>query len=481
MSRTTVADVVADGLRRAGARRVFGVPGGGARSALLDAARDAGLPLVLAYGETAACVMAAVTGDLAEAPAAVFIGAGPGVAAAAAGLAHAVLDRSPMLLLTDRHPGDVLGCKASLAVEAASAGHWIAHAARLAMAEPRGPVHLDVPPDVATQSAVTVAASCRPDPLAPPDAPALDEAARLIAGAARPLLALGLHCRAVDAPWLRALAEALPAPVLATCRGKGAVPDPHPLVLGVVTGEAPEEPLVRTADLIVAIGLDPVEPVPASWWAGLPVLALGPAPPAGSGLAPAFEVTGGIAAILEELAPRLAGRARADWDVAALDRAKRAGPSRQAASAGFPRHRAVRIAREATEAGTLATADAGACLDVVAAAWDAVAPREFLASNARAATGFALPAAIAAHLVHPGRRIVCFTDPAGLTAASSELETAHRLRAPVVVVVFGGAEPVRLAQGFGLPAFAADSEASFAQALGRALGRPGPALIAVVG
>jgi len=82
---------------------------------------------------------------------------------------------------------------------------------------------------------------------------------------------------------------------------------------------------------------------------------------------------------------------------------------------------------------------------------------------------------------HQDRRVVCFTDPAGLTAASSELETAQRLRAPVVVVVFGGAEPVRLAQGFGLPAFAADSEASFAQALGRALGRPGPALIAVVG
>ena len=62
----TVADVVVDGLARAGTPRIFGVPGVGA--SLLAAARARGLPLVLAYGESAACVMAAVTGDLAAAP-----------------------------------------------------------------------------------------------------------------------------------------------------------------------------------------------------------------------------------------------------------------------------------------------------------------------------------------------------------------------------------------------------------------------------
>ncbi|HBH01247.1 MAG TPA: hypothetical protein DDZ42_04870, partial [Candidatus Rokubacteria bacterium] len=450
--------------------------GGGARSALLDAARDAGLPLVLAYGETAACVMAAVTGDLTEAPGAVFIGAGPGVAAAAAGLAHALLDRAPMLLLTDRHPGDVLGGKASLAVEAASAGYWIAHAARLAMAEPRGPVHLDVPPDVATQSAVPSAASCRPDPLAPPDAPALDEAARLIAGAARPLLALGLHCRAADAPWLRALAEALPAPALVTAKAKGALPDPHPLVLGVLGGEAPDDRVLARADLIVAIGLDAAEPVPRAWWTRVPVLAVGPAP-AGDAPPPFCEVVGAIGLALEELALRLAGRPRADWDVAELDRLKRARPL-TAAPAGLAPERVVRLAREATEAGTLAAVDAGAHWDAVMGAWQAVTPGEFLAPNG-ATRGFALPAAIAAHLERPARRVVAFTDAAGLLAAAPELETAKRLAAPVVLVVFGGADAVRLAQGFGVAAYAADSEPAVAQALSRALGVRGPAVLGV--
>src|SRR5438034_11258051 len=89
------------------------------------------------------------------------------------------------------------------------------------MTEPRGPVHLDVPAEVAGAHAVPVATACRPGPLPPPDPRSLDEAARLLAGASRPVLIAGLQCRSVtDAQWLRALAEALPAPVLLTLRAK---------------------------------------------------------------------------------------------------------------------------------------------------------------------------------------------------------------------------------------------------------------------
>src|SRR5438309_8849200 len=170
--RTTVADVVVDGLNRAGTPRVFGVPSGGANLALIEAARAAGLPTTLASGETAACIMAAVTGDLVDAPGAVVIGPGPGVAAAVAGVVHGLLDRAPVIVLTSDHPAAVLACKETLGVEPESAAHRIAHAARLAMAEPRGPVHLDVAADVVTRPAVPVATSCRPAPLPYPDAAA---------------------------------------------------------------------------------------------------------------------------------------------------------------------------------------------------------------------------------------------------------------------------------------------------------------------
>src|SRR5216117_4279980 len=211
---------------------------------------------------------------------------------------------------------------------------------------------------------------------------------------------------------------------------------------------------------------------------------LPPSPATGEWHRPVVEVVGDIALAIEELAPRLRGRARADWDVAELDRVKRSLRPRPGAADGrLTPERVAALAREATEAGTIATLDAGPHAAALATAWDAVSPGEFVASYGPATAGFALPAAIAAHLVHPDRRAVCFTGGTAFLAALSELPTAIRLRAPIVVVAIadGGSdapELVRMGQRFAVPSAAADSEASFAQAFGRALRADGPALIA---
>jgi len=481
VSRSTVADVVVDGLKRAGTPRLFGVADLETNLPLLDAARKGGLPLTLASRATTAGIMAAVSGDLVEAPGAALVGCGRGVTTAIDGVAYALVDGAAMVLLTERL--SVPGCKASLSVAAESAAHWIAHATRLAATEPRGPVHLEIPAEVARQPALPLATSCRPDPLPPPDRDALDGAARLLARVSRPLLVAGLHCRSTSVQqWVRALAEALPAPVLVTCRAKGALPDPHPLMLGVLGVDGVDARLLKRADLVVGLGLDALELVQSPWWSTVPVLGVGPPQALGDRI-PAVAVVGDVAVVLEELALRLRDREQADWDVAELDRLKR---ERFAAGAGpaLARRGIVRVAREATPAGTIATVDAGSHLVDVAIAWHAVAPREFLASNGGATAGFALPAAIAAHLVHPDRRIVCFTGTDGLAAAATELETATRLGAPIVVIVFGGStsaapDLMRLAQGFGVTAFAADSEARFGEALSRALRTAGPSLVAV--
>ena len=109
-----------------------------------------------------------MTGELTGAPGAMLSTLGPGVSASATGLAHAFLDRSPLIYLSDRHPGAMLDfathqafdhaaflipvVKGSVVVTADSASHWIAHAAQLALKEPRGPVHLDLPADVASDT-----------------------------------------------------------------------------------------------------------------------------------------------------------------------------------------------------------------------------------------------------------------------------------------------------------------------------------------
>src|SRR5258705_6453050 len=141
-----------------------------------------------------------------------------------------------------------------------------------------------------------VAPSPGPHPRPPADPHALDGAARLLAGASRPLLLAGLHCRsAAGQPWVRALVEALPAPMLGTLRGKGALPDPHPLMLGVLGIEIVDERLLKLADLVVTLGLDASEAVPASSRSTLPLLAIGrPQTPAHP--PPAGEVAGSIGA-----------------------------------------------------------------------------------------------------------------------------------------------------------------------------------------
>jgi acetolactate synthase-1/2/3 large subunit len=524
----SVAELVVEGLLRAEVPRVFGVPGGGSNLEVLEAARARGLPFVLCHQEWAACIMAAVTGELTGRPGAVLSTLGPGVTASATGLAHAQLDRAPLLYISDRHPSSVLAyathqyvdhaahlapiVKGSVTVTADSAGHWVAHAVQLALAEPRGPVHLDLPADVAGAPAVPVATVVNPAPPPAPEDALVERAAEMIRQARRPLVIAGLGCRGADAKWLRAFCEALPAPVLTTYKGKGAIPDPHPLALGIFTGGALEEPLVQRADLIIAFGLDPVELIPRRWSYSAPVLSLarGPsgdprrrAPGGGAYFTPALEVVGDPGALLEDLAPRIVRRdARADWDVAEVERLRRErAAALEVPVPGLAPHRVAQIARELTAAGSIATVDAGAHMFQTTAYWQALAPGELLISNGLATMGFALPAAIAAQLVHPERRVVCFTGDGGLMMVVAELETVARLRLPIVIVVFNdaalslievkqaqkgfegvsmryaGPDLPALARAFGLRALVATDEPGLESALMAAQTAPGPTLI----
>ena len=524
--KPTVAQLIVEGLQRAGVSRLFGVPGGGSNLDLLDAAEGRGLPFVLCHHEWAACIMAAVTGDLTGAPGAAFATLGPGVTASVTGLAHAFLDRSPMIYVSDRHPDSALAftthqrvdhgamlsdiVKGSLTVTADSASHCVAYAVQLASREPRGPVHLDLPADVSGRTAVPAASHATPLPCPAPDQATLDRAAEMIAAASRPIVVAGLQCRTADAKWLRAFCEALPAPCLTTYKAKGAIPDPHPLALGVFTGGVLEEPIVRRADLIIWFGLDPVELIPRRWPYTTSVLSFTRCPSSDAAVAargagyvtPALEVVGDLGAILEDLAPRLIRKATPDWDVVEVDRLRRERErALEVTVPGLAPHRVVQLAREFTPAGTIATVDAGAHMFPATAYWQAVEPGELLISNGLATMGFALPAAIAAQLVSPERRVLCFCGDGGLLMAAAELETVARLRLPVVIIVFddgapsliqvkreqkghrggslsyGGTDLAALARSFGIEAFSAEDELGFRSALLSVLAASRPALI----
>ena len=523
-----LAQELASALREAGTELVYGVPGGGANLDMVGAAEAVGCRFVLTHTEAAAVVMAGVTGELTGRPGAAVVTRGPGAASAVNGAAQALLDRQPLVLVTDcvtsadrsRISHQRLdqaamlrpATKASLVL----GGHETAGtaAAVVAMAgEGRpGPVHVDVDP---TAPPPPFPAHRRLPATTAPDPAALAAARGAVREARRPVVVAGVGAvavpaarRAATAAAIRKLAGAGNVPVLTTYKGRGLVPDRASTTAGVATGATIEAPVLDDADLIIGVGLDPVELIPGPWPYPAPLLLLGSWPVDDStyfGRQVVAEVVGDLATIVDDLA----GDVRTDWaegDGAgyreeAEGRLLDAVPS---SPAGLTPQQVVTAARAASPPGTIATVDAGAHMLVAVPLWEVDQAGHLLISSGLATMGFALPAAVAAALVHPDRHVICFTGDGGLGMVLAELETLVRLRLRVVVVVFndaalsliaikqrpevhGGEGAVRyaptdfaaIASGCGLTSQRVDGAADYEKALREALLEDGPTLLDV--
>ena len=149
----TAAEIVADGLRRAGVTRVFA--GAGADRTLAAAIVAARLSIVLVARAASAATMASVTGQLGDAPGVALIH--DDAVGVSASLAEAARARAPMIVLASGEPAaSASAIKTTVVAGTDSAAHWAAHAAQVAMSEPPGPVWLVVAPGVASRPALPV-------------------------------------------------------------------------------------------------------------------------------------------------------------------------------------------------------------------------------------------------------------------------------------------------------------------------------------
>lgn len=446
----TVADLIVRRFIEAGVRALFGMPGGGSNLDILESAATAGLPFVLSHTETAGALMASAQAEITGAPGACLATLGPGVASLVNGVAHARLDRVPLVIVTDGLPVSARDIyehqrfdhaallaplvKASALVGAVDADRIVRDAVRAAATPVPGPVHLDCPSDVA---AMTAAAnpSDRPDGPAPPPASRSAIPDTLLGRARRPLIIAGLGVRTPhEAARLRALCERRGAPALVTYKAKGVVPDDHPCFAGVFTNASLEEAFVRSADLLVGVGLDPVELLPRPWTYPQPFVACGPWPIVGRHLPVAAQETGDLAALLDALDERLPGDTA--WTAGEIRaQAERQRAAVRVETAGFAPYRAVEAAARVSGRARV-TVDAGAHMFPVTALWPVREPRQLLISNGLSTMGFALPAAIGAALLDRTRRVVALTGDGGVLVCLGELATLARERLPITVVVF---------------------------------------------
>jgi acetolactate synthase-1/2/3 large subunit len=154
----SVADAIVKHLRDAGVAAIFGVPGGGTNLDIVDAAGHAGLPFVLTATETAAAIAALAQAELTGKPGACITTLGPGVTSIVNGVACAMLERAPLIVITDAAPARgtfdhqridhraLLSAvtKWSASISTDNVEDVMRDAIARAIAEPAGPVHLEV-------------------------------------------------------------------------------------------------------------------------------------------------------------------------------------------------------------------------------------------------------------------------------------------------------------------------------------------------
>ena len=515
------AAAIVTALASAGTRMVFGLPGGGPNLDVVGETEAAGLRFVLTHSETAAAIMAATYADLTDAPGAVLVTRGPGLASTINGIAHAALDRLPLIVIADtvrsaeadrishqRLDQAALGravAKAAVTVGGSRATDAAADAVRLALAPPAGPV-IALMDDTMAGTAGTGRGASREAGTAARSGADLASLARALRAARRPVVLLGHEAIAHTAA-IRAALRGSGIPVLHTYRARGIVPDSEAEAAGLVTGGTMEWPLLTAADLILGLGVDEAEMIPAPWdYRGPTMLVTGERGRRGPAtyFTGASELTGALPAAIDLLA---AASRRHDWPPAAGRAARVVIAQRLAGAADAgpgllaPQQVAATV-RAHTPDDCVATVDAGAHMLAVMPLWEVTQPGRLLISSGLATMGFALPAAVAAALCHPEQPVVAFTGDGGLAMTLAEIETAVRLGLRIMVVVFndaalslikikqrpagqGGGEAVgyrpvsyaRAAEAMGAAAAIVGAEAELAQALAAALRRDGPTVI----
>jgi acetolactate synthase-1/2/3 large subunit len=451
---TTVAAHLAEVLAARTAAPVFAFPGGGSNLEVIEELGAYGVEVVVSRSEGGAAFMAATTGDLTGRPGVLLVGLGPGVANAVNGIAHARLDQSPLLVVSDRFTADeletsghqVLDHKGLLApvtkwqqtLTAANAAEAIEQALAEAMTHPRGPVHLELPREVAGASVAAAAHRPARPAGAAPELPAVVVAK--LREARRPVLLVGDEAAGVPPVTLVGLAERLGSPVLTSYKGKGIFPERHPLWCGIVTNAAVEAELLQTADAIVSIGLDPVELLPRPWTVTAPLLALRAHVESAPGYGATCELVGDVPALVQELGTAL-GAGDPAWteaEVAAcrdgmLSRLRIPAPDSLSAA------EVIEAALDAAPASTTVTVDAGAHMFAATWFWRSTLSQRFLISNGLATMGYAVPAAVAAALARPDEPVLAFTGDGGFLLHGAELETAARVGAKIVVIALNDA------------------------------------------
>jgi acetolactate synthase I/II/III large subunit len=523
---TKGSDLLVRALESEGVEYIFGIPGE-ENLDVLNSLRGSKIKLVITRHEQAAGFMAATYGRLTGKAGVCLSTLGPGALNFTTSAAYALLGAMPVVMITGQkaihssHQAkfqivDIVATMRPLTkmatqiVSAQSIPTLVRDAFRVAQQERPGPVHLELPEDVASDEAEAAIIPVHPVELAVAPAVAIERAAAMISAAKRPLVMLGAGAsRPQLAEPLSRFVRQLGIPFFNTQMGKGAVNAGSNLYMGTAALSERDwiHEAVDQADLIISIGHDTVEKPPFIMNEHGPhVVHVGATPATVEQVYfPEAEIIGDVGASLAALAGRLEGKLPNAGALLGLREKILAKLAERCGEDRFPLtpQRIVHDVRAAIPPDGIVTLDNGMYKIWFARNYRTSVANTLLLDNALATMGAGLASAIAAALIHPDKRVLAVCGDGGFMMNSAEMETAVRLGVHIVVLIledhaygmirwkqeadhfpdfgleFGNPEFVAYAKSYGATGSRVGSAADFLPTLKAALDGKGVHLVVV--
>ena len=527
MTERKASELFVECLEAEGVRHVFGIPGEETLD-LNESLENSSITFVPVRHEQGGAYMADMYGRLTR-RAGVCLGTlGPGATNLITAVADAFLDRSPLVALTGQADLERMHKESHQHIDVVSmfrpVTKWnvrlnssrvipevVRKAFKVAQGQKPGPTHIELPEDV---MAAMVDAAPLPAPTRirrpEPSGGELLEAVSVIRSASNPIVLAGNGVARVGAaPALREFARATGIGVAETFMGKGALDFEDARALGTVGLQSRDYALAgfEEADVVITVGYDLVEHAPKNWnpRRDKKIVCIDTTPAeVDEHFMTEVDLVGDLYHILSRLAEELRD---GGWGAAGpgsrlneiiLDHFE-AGRADDAFPVRPPR--ALWEIRQALGREDMLISDVGLHKLWIARMFPAHEPDTVFIANGLAGMGIALPTAIAAKLVHPERKVVTVNGDGGFLMNVQELETAVRLRTPIVNVIwenrqfgsivwkqdkkfgrhfgtdFTNPDFVRLADAFGMPAWRVEAVDDFGPTLRRALDLDVPSLI----
>ncbi len=454
------SDLFIEALEQEGVEYIFGIPGEENLDFLDSLSRSQQIKLVLTRHEQAAGFMAATYGRFTGKAGVCLATLGPGATNFVTAAAYSNLGGMPMLMITGQKPikkskqgrfqilnvVDMMGPITKYTEQIVAGDNIpskVREAFRLAEEEKPGAAHLELPEDIADEETAEVPIPASAIRRAIPELKAIMAAVVRISEAKSPLLVIGAGAnRKLTSKMLTKLVDDHGIPFVTTQLGKGVVDEEHPLFMGnaaLSSGDFVHR-AIDAADLILNVGHDVIEKPPFFMRpGGADVIHISfRSAEVDPVYFPQIEVVGDIANAIWQINEAL--ETQAHWDFSEMKRAQKAHDQHVLEGADDPRF-PVYPQRLVADVRAVMPDDGIICLDNgvykiwFARNYRARMSNTVLLDNALATMGAGLPSAMAAHLVHPNRKVMAICGDGGFMMNSQELETALRLKMNLTVLI----------------------------------------------